>query len=116
MAIRAQSFEVGRVVLHEVADAVERLDLSVICCPVCEEVQCDAGCALEPVRPNPYAPQRDGGQDREGTSGDHDFVPLDGHPHRCGVEHPTECDEYGRPTVCADRLERHGPYREWDDR
>ena len=36
--------------LLEVATAVERLSEDDICCPACEEVTCDDGCPLAPVR------------------------------------------------------------------
>ncbi|WP_030757254.1 hypothetical protein [Streptomyces sp. NRRL F-5135] len=35
--------------MREVADQAER-DRDGICCPVCEEVDCDEGCPLEHVR------------------------------------------------------------------
>lgn len=37
--------------LLEIARQVEQLDVADdFCCPVCEEVTCDDGCPLEPVR------------------------------------------------------------------
>lgn len=36
---------------RETADAIEREDFSDSwCCPLCEEVECDAGCPLAPLR------------------------------------------------------------------
>jgi hypothetical protein len=35
--------------LRDIADQVERGDFEDIC-PMCEEITCDAGCALEPLR------------------------------------------------------------------
>jgi hypothetical protein len=37
-------------VLHALADAVEAFEPGDACCPCCEEVTCDTGCPLEPVR------------------------------------------------------------------
>jgi hypothetical protein len=37
--------------LHGIANKVEQLDPDDdLCCPVCEEVECDGGCPLESVR------------------------------------------------------------------
>jgi hypothetical protein len=52
----------------------------------------------------PRRPSHDGWPD---DSGAHAFVSYPKHPRRCGVEHPTERDEHGRPTLCLDREETH---------
>lgn len=33
-----------------VAGMVERYDVTDICCPCCQEIECDDGCPLEPIR------------------------------------------------------------------
>lgn len=39
-----------RDVLRSLAEGVETFEPGDACCPCCEEVTCDAGCPLEPVR------------------------------------------------------------------
>lgn len=36
--------------LQETADCVERLGADPECCPMCEEIECDDGCALATIR------------------------------------------------------------------
>lgn len=47
--------------LYWIADAVEQLDPDDICCPVCEEMTCDLGCPLYPVRSAAQARHERGG-------------------------------------------------------
>ncbi len=36
--------------LHETADSVERLGADPLCCPMCEEIECDDDCPLARIR------------------------------------------------------------------
>lgn len=36
--------------LQETADVVERWSVGDLCCPMCEEVECDDGCPLAEIR------------------------------------------------------------------
>jgi hypothetical protein len=36
--------------LRDIAEQVDRLERDEVCCPLCEEVDCDEGCPLTPLR------------------------------------------------------------------